>query len=70
LAPNVLDVMSADDKAAWQFIVAKESVSSSELVVQLGFDERRVQRILKKLMDANLLRRVGKGRATRYEGKR
>jgi predicted MarR family transcription regulator len=33
----------------------------------LGFDERKAQRVLKKLVDLRLLRRTGKGRATKYE---
>ena len=32
-----------------------------------GFDERKAQRALKSLEEAGLLRRVGSGRATRFE---
>ena len=31
------------------------------------FDEKKAQRVLKKLIRVNLIRRVGKGPATRYE---
>ena len=34
---------------------------------QMGFDERKAQRVLKKLRAAELLRLTGKGRATRYK---
>jgi ATP-dependent DNA helicase RecG len=43
------------------------TVSSGELMKDLGFDERKAQRVLKKLMAVKLIRRVGKGPATRYE---
>jgi len=42
-------------------------VTSRELKENLGFDERKAQRVLKKLVGLNLLGRVGKGPATRYE---
>jgi chromosome segregation and condensation protein ScpB len=32
----------------------------------MGFDERKAQRVLKKLLDVGLIRRSGKGRATHY----
>lgn len=67
LAKAVAADLNADEKIAWQFVVTKESVTSRELMGKLGFDERKAQRVLKKLMGVNLLRRVGKGPATRYE---
>ena len=67
LQPDVLKALNEDDKAAWMFISGRQAVSSSELVVQMGFDARKAQRVLKKLQDAGLLRRVGRGPATHYE---
>jgi len=67
LSPDMLDRLNDDEKASWQFIVGRESVTSPVLVEQMGFDERKAQRVLKKLLDAGLLRRVGRGPATRYE---
>ncbi len=67
LSPEVLDRLNADEKASWQFIVGRESVTSRVLMEQMGFDERKAQRVLKKLLDTGLLRRVGRGPATRYE---
>ena len=67
LSQDILDDLNADEKAAWQFIATRESVTSPEVMAQMRFDERKAQRILKKLMGANLLRRVGKGPATRYD---
>ena len=67
LSQVVLDSLNADEKAAWEFIAGKESVTSSVLIEQMGFDERKAQRVLKKLIEIGLLRRVGQGPATRYE---
>lgn len=67
LSPEVLDRLNADEKAAWQFIVGRDSVTSPALMKEMGFDERKAQRVLKVLLDSGLLRRVGRGRATRYE---
>lgn len=67
LSPEVLDNLNADEKASWQFIVGRESVTSPVLMKEMGFDERKAQRVLKALLDSGLLRRVGRGPATRYE---
>jgi ATP-dependent DNA helicase RecG len=67
LSPEVLDHLNADEKASWQFLVGRESVTSPVLMKEMGFDERKAQRVLKTLLDSGLLRRVGRGPATRYE---
>lgn len=64
LSPELLVRLNDDEKASWQFIAGRESVTSPELMKQMGFDERKAQRILKKLRP--LLRPVGKGPARRY----
>jgi len=63
-APATLD---ADERLALQLAVTQDSLTSRDLIEQLGFDERRAQRVLKKLESAGLLQRIGKARATRYE---
>ena len=67
LSPEVLNHLNADEKASWQFIVGRESVTSPVLMEEMGFDERKAQRVLKTLLDSGLLRRVGRGPPTRYE---
>jgi ATP-dependent DNA helicase RecG len=67
LSPEVLAHLNADEKASWQFIVGRESVTSPVLMKEMGFDERKAQRVLKALLTSGLLRRVGRGPATRYE---
>jgi len=67
LSPEVLDQLNADEKASWQFIVGRESMTSPVLMEEMGFDERKAQRVLKALLNSGLLRRVGRDPATRYE---
>lgn len=67
LAPDVRGRLNDDEKASWEFIAGQQTVTSAELRERMNFDERKAQRVLKKLQDAGLLRRVGSGPATRYE---
>lgn len=67
LNAKVLDHLNVDEKASWEYVVRREFVTSSALMKQMGFDERKAQRVLKKLQEVGLLCRVGRGRATRYE---
>lgn len=61
-----LERLNFDEKETLQAILSKEPLTSSDLMAELNFDERKAQRVLRKLMDAGLIRRVGKGRATQY----
>jgi predicted transcriptional regulator len=45
---------------------ARKLMEKAVEVMKRSLDERKVQRILKKLHDSGLVRRFGKGRATRY----
>ena len=66
LGPQVFARLNQLERKTWQFMVGRESVTSPELMAAMGFDERKAQRVLKELLDVRLIRRVGKGRATRY----
>ena len=67
LPTAVQEQLNANEKTAWQFVVRRDSVTSSALMEEMGLDERKAQRILKKLLDLGLPGRVGRGPATRYE---
>ncbi|CAM9292754.1 unnamed protein product, partial [Phaeothamnion confervicola] len=67
LDARVRDALAPQEKPAWQFISTRQTVTSADLMSALAADERKAQRVLKKLMSAGLLRRVGKGPATHYE---
>jgi ATP-dependent DNA helicase RecG len=67
LGAEIRKLLNTDEKAAWQFIATRESVTRRELMEKMAFDERKAQRVFKKLLDARLVRRVGKGPTTYYE---
>jgi len=67
LASEVPDTLNADERAAWQWAVTRDSLTSRDLMEHLEFDERKAQRVLRKLEGVGLLRRVGSARATHYE---
>jgi ATP-dependent DNA helicase RecG len=66
LGPNVLRRLNADEKETWQAILAKQPMTSAQVMTETGFSERKAQRVLQRLVDERLVRRVGKGRATQY----
>jgi ATP-dependent DNA helicase RecG len=66
LASKVPDGLGSDEKAVLELISKQQLVSSRSVQDQLGFDERKAQRILKKLREADLIRRQGRGPSTVY----
>jgi ATP-dependent DNA helicase RecG len=67
LGPEVFEGLNADERESWRFILGQEFVTTALLMKELSLDERKAQRILRKLQDKGLLRRIGQGPATRYE---
>ena len=67
LSKAVLQSLNRDELAAWKFIATRSTITTPEMTETLRFDERKAQRVLKKLQGQGLLRRVGKGPATHYE---
>jgi len=63
---DTLGLLNPDEKATLQFITLRQAVSSSEVMAEMNFDERKSQRVLKKLVETGVIRRFGKGRATQY----
>lgn len=66
LASSVRKGLKVDEQTAWEYAISKPSVSTLELMERIGLDERKAQRVIKRLLDAGLLKRVGRGPATRY----
>ena len=67
LNPQIISKLNLDEINTWQFMAGRKSLTSSNLMAAMHFDERKAQRLLKKLSDFGLVRRSGKGRATQYE---
>jgi ATP-dependent DNA helicase RecG len=67
LEPSALDLLNDDEKEGWKYLTSRMVTTGPEYAEALGFDERKAQRQLKKFIDLGLLRRIGQGRASRYE---
>ncbi len=67
LKPSAFDSLNEDDKLGWKYLTSRKISTALKYADALGFDERKTQRQLKKFMDLGLLRRIGQGRASRYE---
>jgi ATP-dependent DNA helicase RecG len=64
---SAFDSLNEDERKGWKYLTSKMTTTAPEYAEQLGFDERKTQRQLRKLMDLGLIRRIGQGRASRYE---
>jgi Fic family protein len=68
-ADNIEDLLSQKQLALWQWALENkgEEFARKDVVKALGFSERTVESIIKKLLDMNRLQRLGQGKATRYK---
>ena len=60
-------LLSEKQLALWQWINTQEEFSRKDAVKALGFPERTVESIIKKLLDLQCLEKLGQGKATRYK---
>ena len=67
LEPSALASLNDDEKEGWKYLTSRMVTTAPEYAEALKFDERKTQRQLKKFIDLGLLRRIGQGRASRYE---
>ena len=67
LPPEVRLGLREEETASWLFICSRLSLRTLDLMNRMGFDERKAQRVLKKFVEAGLLRCLGRGPVTYYE---
>ena len=67
LRPEVRANLNADELKGWEFLTSKSSVTRKEYAEQLGFDDRKAQRHLKRFVELGLLQKVGASSSTEYE---
>ncbi len=60
-------LLSEKQVTLWHWAVQTQAFSRREAVNALGFPERTVESIIKKLVNLKCLRRLGQGKATRYQ---
>ena len=59
--------LSDAELEGWKWLASREYVTTAEYQAQMDIPNRTAKNHMKKLTDLGLLRRVGSGRATRYE---
>ncbi|MEZ4537964.1 MAG: hypothetical protein R3D26_23645, partial [Cyanobacteriota/Melainabacteria group bacterium] len=64
---STIDSLNEEEREGWRFLNSQPTTTSAEYGAELGIDERKAQRHLKKFMELGLIRRMGKGRATQYK---
>jgi ATP-dependent DNA helicase RecG len=65
--PSALDSLNEDERAGWKYLTTQQATTAPAYSEALSFDERKTRRQLRKFIDLGLIRRIGQGRATRYE---
>ncbi|HLB34682.1 MAG TPA: Fic family protein [Chthoniobacterales bacterium] len=59
-------LLSKKQMALWQWAAEGREFGRKDAVQALGFPERTIESIIKKLVDLKRLKRIGQGKATRY----
>ena len=67
LPRTVREGLNDDERKGWEFLTTKSSVTRKEYAEQLGFDDRKAQRHLKRFVELGLLHKVGASSSTEYE---
>jgi ATP-dependent DNA helicase RecG len=67
LTTDMLKALNKDEKRGWAFLATKTSVTRKEYALHMGFDSRKAQRHLKRLVELGLLRKTGASSSTEYE---
>ena len=70
LEDEVLDVLSKAERSGWEWLVNREIATSAEYSAAMQIPSRTALNQLKRFADLGLVRKIGAGRATRYEVKR
>jgi ATP-dependent DNA helicase RecG len=64
---KTLDKLSGDERSSWEFLAKRISTTSKEFADAMNFNARKAQRHLTRFVELGLLKRVGKGPATKYK---
>jgi len=67
LGDEVLDALSKAERSGWKWLVNQETATSAEYSAAIRVPNRTALNHLKRFMDLGLVRKIGAGRATRYE---
>ena len=64
---DILKQISVAERAGWDWLATQDHVTTSEYQKAMDLPNRTAKHHMKKLTELGLLKRVGAGRATRYE---
>ncbi len=67
MAPDVFEELSASERKGWEWLSLRENTTTTEYAAAMRIPGRTALNHLKRFVDLGLLRRVGAGRASRYE---
>jgi len=59
--------LNKDEKKGWLFLTSKMEIAKREYADHFGYNDRKVQRHLKRFIDLGLIVKVGAGPATKYK---
>lgn len=67
LASGVAKALNRDEKRSWEFLATRTVVTRKEYAEHMGYDSRKAQRHLKRMVSLGLLQKVGASSATEYK---
>lgn len=67
LPPDILKDLSDKERLGWQWFSSVGSAQTPDYAQAMELEDRTARRHLKQFLELGLVRRVGQGRATRYE---
>ncbi len=67
LQPDVLASLSKAERAGWQWLATRETVSSNDYATAMDIPERTAQNHLKRFAKLELVRKTGSGPNTKYQ---
>jgi len=56
-----------DEREGWTWLAAKDGVTTAEYVDAVNVPQRSAERHLQRFTELGLVKRIGRGRGTRYE---
>jgi ATP-dependent DNA helicase RecG len=67
LGDKILKLLNEDEKRSWEYLSTLTVVRRKEYAEHMGFDGRKAQRHLRRLVKLGLLRKVGASSSTEYQ---
>jgi ATP-dependent DNA helicase RecG len=66
LSQEIIEALNKDELKGWLSLASKIETTKTEYAEQMGFDDRKAERHLKRFVELGVLERVGAGPSTKY----